>query len=285
MQTMLSIDRVSKWFGAGSSLLGRFLASLGRKRSPKGEISGAGSAKNDPVRVVDRVSFEVGKGEIFGVLGQNGSGKSTLIRMISTLLLPDEGTITLAGRDVTLSPMETRRIIDRVSVEASFFKSLTPRENLVYAARVHGIRPSVALSRVTEILGAMSFDMAKMDAPMENLSRGMQQKVAIARSLMTKPDMLLLDEPTTGLDPKSRKEVQAFVLDYRRETGTTILLTSHDMAESEALCDRISILDRGRLTACGTLGELLEANPRCSNLEEVFIELTGRSPNEEGGET
>jgi len=152
------------------------------------------------VRAVDAVSLSVWRGEIYGLLGANGSGKSTLIRLFSTLLTPDEGTVSIFGLDIDRDELAVKRLINRVSVEASFFKKLSAMENLVYAGRLYGVPPDESRSKVVSILRRLGIEDARMKEPLEKLSRGMQQKVAIARAFLTTPMLLLLDEPTTGLD-------------------------------------------------------------------------------------
>jgi ABC-2 type transport system ATP-binding protein len=231
------------------------------------------------VIAVDRVSFSVRQGEIFGVLGPNGSGKSTLIRLIATLLLPDGGAINVMGYDVVQQPMQVQRLINRVSVEASFFKKLSPMENLIYGARLYGMEGRETKRRVNEILTRLGLEKRSIYQPMEEMSRGMQQKVAIARALLSRPRILLLDEPTTGLDPRSKREVQAVVREMNQGFGTTILLTTHDMAEADTLCDRIAIIDGGRIVALDTpqaLKKVIPQNGHEPTLEEVFLELTGK---------
>ncbi len=228
---------------------------------------------------LDHVSFSVREAEIFGVLGPNGSGKSTLIRLIATLLLPDAGSITVFGHDVVSQSMEVQRMINRVSVEASFFKKLSPMENLLYGARLYGMEGKETRRKVVEILTRLGLEQNTIRQPMEEMSRGMQQKVAIARALLSKPRLLLLDEPTTGLDPRSKREVQAVVRELNEQHGTTILLTTHDMGEAEALCHRIAIVDNGRIVALDTpaaLKTLIPRNGHETTLEEVFLELTGK---------
>jgi len=232
------------------------------------------------VVAVDRVSFSVRTGEIFGVLGPNGSGKSTLIRLIATLLLPDSGTIEVFGQDVVRQPMQVQRQINRVSVEASFFKKLSPMENLVYGARLYGLNGGETRLRVVEILTRLGLEKRVIYQPMEEMSRGMQQKVAIARALLSRPRLLLLDEPTTGLDPRSKREVQAVIRELNQEHGTTILLTTHDMLEADSLCDRIAIIDSGKIVALDTpqaLKQSITSNGHEPTLEDVFLELTGKS--------
>jgi ABC-2 type transport system ATP-binding protein len=228
---------------------------------------------------VDRVSLSIRRGEIFGVLGPNGSGKSTLIRLIATLLIPDGGRITVFGHDVTEDSRLVQTMINRVSVEASFFKKLSPMENLIYGARLYGVPASETKRRVVEILTRLGLERRSIFEPMEEMSRGMQQKVAIARSLLSNPSLLLLDEPTTGLDPRSKREVQTFVRELRERHDTTILLTTHDMHEAEALCDRIAIIDGGKIVALDTpdnLKTLIPTNGHPPTLEDVFLELTGK---------
>ncbi len=227
---------------------------------------------------VDHVSFTVHEAEIFGVLGPNGSGKSTLIRLIATLLLPDAGSITVFGHDVVSQSMQVQRMINRVSVEASFFKKLSPMENLLYGARLYGMDGKETRRKVVEILTRLGLEKNTIGQPMEEMSRGMQQKVAIARALLSQPRLLLLDEPTTGLDPRSKHEVQAVIRELNEKNGTTILLTTHDMSEAEALCHRIAIVDNGKIVALDApeaLKRLIPRNGHEPTLEEVFLELTG----------
>ncbi|NOZ72938.1 MAG: ABC transporter ATP-binding protein [Chloroflexi bacterium] len=248
-------------------------------KTPEGNNSAANS-KKPFVIAVDHVSFEVQEGEIFGVLGPNGSGKSTLIRLISTLLLPDDGVIRVFGHDVVQEPMSVQRLINRVSVEASFFKKLSPMENLLYGARLYGLDGRETRKQVVIILKRLGLEDRSIRQPMEQMSRGMQQKVAIARALLSHPRVLLLDEPTTGLDPRSKREVQTVVRELQQQDNTTILLTTHDMAEAETLCDRITIMDKGKVVALGSPDELRRLVPRQNghqpSLEDVFLALTGR---------
>jgi ABC-2 type transport system ATP-binding protein len=242
-----------------------------------------------PVLALDNISLDVKRNEIYGILGANGSGKSTLIRVISTLLIPDTGNITVFGYDVRDDEMRVKRLINRVSVDASFFKKLSAMENLLYAVRLYGRSGSDLRGDITKILVDLGIKEDRVNAPLEQMSRGMQQKVAIARAFLTSPVLLLLDEPTTGLDPRSKKDVQRFVHDLRDNHDATIVICSHDMDEAEALCDRIAIMDNGKLIAIGTVDELkalVSERDGTSNpsMEDVFIALTGRDLRDDEGE-
>ncbi len=236
----------------------------------------AGRFGRRPVAALDGVTFTIGRGECVAVLGQNGSGKSTLVRLLSTLLIGDGGRATVFGHDVATEPKLVQRLIARVSVEASFFKKMSSAENLAYAARFYGLTARETRERIPEILGRVGFPPDRRGEPMENLSRGMQQKVALARGLLTSPVLLLLDEPTTGLDPRSKLEVQEFVREVRQEHDATILLCTHDLAEAEALAERVGILDRGRLLALEP-ADALKRRYGAATLEEAFFVATGRT--------
>ena len=229
------------------------------------------------------ISLHVDDGELYGLLGPNGSGKSTFIRVLSTLLIPDGGEVRILGHQLPKDERWIRRRIGRVSVDAAFYKKLSARENLLYAAQLYGISRREAETRAMEILERLNLESRKFNDPLEEMSRGMQQKIAITRALMINPPVLLLDEPTTGLDPKSRRDVQSYLEDLRREKGTTILLTTHDMAEAERLCDRIGFIAHGDLIAEGT-AETLKIKADADTLEDAFIHLTGGEFDDKEGE-
>jgi len=268
----LSMEQISKSFGKGSQRSWPWQA---RKRDGNGHGHG-----QREVRAIDQVSLAVRQGEIFGVLGANGSGKSTLIRLISTLLIPDDGTITVFGHDVRRDEMAVKRLINRVSVDAALFRKLSAIENLTYAARLYGLNARQAQEQAIDILERLGIKPDRVRDPLEDMSRGMQQKVAIARALLTTPVLLLLDEPTTGLDPRSKREVQQFVLQMREVHDTTVVLTTHDMDEADRLCDRIAILDEGKIVALDTPAGLKATAERTNGheptMEEVFMALTGK---------
>jgi ABC-2 type transport system ATP-binding protein len=237
--------------------------------------------RKPPVVAVDDVSIRLDRGDIYGLLGANGSGKSTLIRLVSGLLTLDGGRVEVFGHDLVREEMAVKRLINRVSVDAAFFKKLSPAENLSFAARLYGLDPKVARREAVQILGRLGIGEKRMNRPLEQMSRGMQQKVAIARALLTSPMLLLLDEPTTGLDPRSKLDVQTFIEELQADHEATILLTTHDLAEADRLCGRVGILAGGRLTAEGT-PELLKTEiaietGSAPTLESVFMKYTGRS--------
>jgi ABC-2 type transport system ATP-binding protein len=232
-------------------------------------------ARKRRVAALKAVSFTIERGECVAILGQNGSGKSTLVRLLSTLLLNDGGSATIFGHDAFRETRAVRRLVNRVSVEASFFKKMSAAENLAYAARFYGLTPRATEAAIPAILERVGFPSDRRDEPMENLSRGMQQKVALARALLTSPVLLLLDEPTTGLDPRSKLEVQEFIREVRAEHDATILLCTHDLAEAEILADRVGILDRGELL-CLEAADELKRRYAAQTLEEAFFAATGR---------
>jgi ABC-2 type transport system ATP-binding protein len=240
-------------------------------------------ARKRRVAALKDVSFTMERGETLAILGQNGSGKSTLVRLLSTLLLHDGGDAYVFGHDVFKEPRAVRRLVNRVSVEASFFKKMSAAENLSYAARFYGMPASQTRDRIPEILGRVGFPPDRRKEPMENLSRGMQQKVALARALLTAPVLLLLDEPTTGLDPRSKLEVQEFIREIQDSHDSTILLCTHDLSEAETLAGRVGILDRGRLLVLEPPDDL-KRRYGADTLEEAFFAATGRSFEEEGNE-
>jgi ABC-2 type transport system ATP-binding protein len=241
------------------------------------------------VRALDSVSLTVERGEVVGILGPNGSGKSTLVRVLSTLVTPDRGEVEVFGVDAVRHPKKVQRSMNRVSVEASFFKKLSAMENLLYGAKLYGVTSAEARPRIKEILENIGFAHKRAQEPMEHLSRGMQQKVALARALLTSPVLMLLDEPTTGLDPRSKKDVQVFIQRIREEHDSSILLCTHDMGEAEELCDRVGIMMDGKILALeepeGLKGRYAsEANGRVPTLEETFMVATGYSVEEASAE-
>ena len=243
------------------------------------------SRKKDPVVAIADVSLRLARGGTIGILGANGSGKSTLIRLVSGLLTLDEGRVEVFGHDLEREEMAVKRLINRVSVDAAFFKKLSPMENLLFAARLYGIDPKLARRNTVLITERLGIAEKRLGRPVEQMSRGMQQKIAIARALLTSPSLLLLDEPTTGLDPRSKLDVQSFIEDIRRSHDASIVLTTHDLDEAERLCDEIVVLNDGRIVAQGSPEELkaqvAERHGQAPTMHAVFMTYTGRSLDED----
>ena len=241
--------------------------------------------KRKPIVAIQDVSLRLERGGIVGILGANGSGKSTLIRLVSGLLTLDEGRVTVFGYDIERDEMEVKRLINRVSVDAAFFKKLSPMENLLFAARLYGLDAKAAKPAAIDILGRLGISEKRVGRPIEQMSRGMQQKVAIARALLTSPSLLLLDEPTTGLDPRSKLDVQSFIEELIAAHDASIVLTTHDLAEAERLCDSILVLAGGRVvvedTPAGLIASESERTGRAATLHDVFMTYTGRSLDED----
>jgi ABC-2 type transport system ATP-binding protein len=254
-----------------------------RKEFRRKARRGAPGPRVKRLAAIDGVTFTMRRGETIAILGKNGSGKSTLVRILSTLLLHDGGEARVFGHDVGRDARSVRRLVNRVSVEASFFKKMSPSENLGYAARFYGMTARQTREEIPRILGRVGFPEGRRHEPMENLSRGMQQKVALARALLTSPVLLLLDEPTTGLDPRSKREVQDFVREIRAEHDATILLCTHDMAEAESLAERVGLLDRGELLFLEPVADV-KRRYGVQTLEQAFFAATGRTFEEESNE-
>ncbi|HLN41086.1 MAG TPA: ABC transporter ATP-binding protein [Acidimicrobiales bacterium] len=266
----------------GTPLDVRAVTKTFRKRRGRGGWRGPRRAQAFHT-AVDRVSFRIAPAEIYGVIGANGSGKSTLIRVLSTLLVPDAGEVRVFGRDALREPLSVRPLLNRVSADPSFFRAMSPLENLLFYGRAYGLSGPVVRLRSAEILERLGLEARYLREPMLHLSRGQQQKVAVARAFLTSPRLMLLDEPTTGLDPRSKRDVQSFVAEVRRHDEVAILLTTHDMEEADLLCDRISFLAGGRIVAEGTPLELrtevagTDRRVEDVDMEAVFMTLTGRS--------
>jgi sodium transport system ATP-binding protein len=219
------------------------------------------------VRAVDDVSFTCRGGEIFGLLGLNGAGKTTTLRMLSTVLAPTAGTAQIAGYDIREEPTAVRRSIGFLSGTTGLYHRLTAEETLRFFAEFHGVRGAALDARVDAVLTAFGID-AYRDQRCEKLSTGMKQKVNIARAVVHDPPVLILDEPTAGLDVLAAAATIEFVEASRRE-GKCVLFSTHIMSEVERLCDRIAIIHEGTLRAIGTLAELRERTGE-HYLEDVF---------------
>ena len=219
----------------------------------------ASKGKGAPVEAVRGISFEVGEGEFFGLLGPNGAGKSTTIGCITSLVRPTAGTILVDSVDVVARPTEAKRKIAVVPQTRNLDRDLTVREILTYHGRYFGLAAAERESRADRLLNELQIN-EKADAKPLTLSGGQQQRVMIARALMHDPKVLLLDEPTTGLDPQARRQLWA-TLRSLHKSGVTIILTTHYMEEADQLCQRLAVVDHGKILANGTPAELKKSLP------------------------
>ncbi|TDJ71034.1 MAG: ATP-binding cassette domain-containing protein [Planctomycetota bacterium] len=229
------------------------------------------------VRAVAGLDLDCRAGEIYGLLGPNGAGKTTTLRMLATILAPTAGRAEIAGIDVADDPLEVRRRIGFLSSTTGLYPRLTARELLRYFGRLHGMEEDALEARIAELID--TFDLHEFaDGRCEGLSTGQKQRVSIARAVLHDPPVLILDEPTTGLDIIASSAMIEFI-ESRRSAGTCVLFSTHILSEAERLCDRIGIIFDGRMLAVGTLDEL-RARTGESWLEDVFKELVRRASEE-----
>ena len=219
---------------------------------------------------VDHVSFEVGNGEVFGLLGPNGAGKTTTMRLLSTLLKPTSGTATVAGHDLLREPQKVRASIGVLPEDTGLYDRLTPREHLLYYGRLHRMPEDVLRKRGDELLDIMELK-DRANTKVGDFSKGMKQKVALLRAFIHDPPVLLLDEPTAGLDVMSARSIQGFVERFRKE-GKAIMISTHNMTEAQKLCDRLAIIDHAKIVAAGTVAELQKRTSQ-KDLESIFVQL------------
>jgi len=223
---------------------------------------------------LNNVSLDINEGQIFGLLGPNGAGKTTLISMLCGLIKPTSGHFTIDDLNYTNHSSKIKKIIGVVPQEYALYPTLTARENLHYFGSMYGLKGTYLKDKVVEtldLLGLLKF----ADKRIETFSGGMKRRVNLIAGILHKPKVLFLDEPTVGVDVQSKNAI----IDYLKvlnQNGTTIIYTSHHLAEAEDFCTNIAILDRGRIYAQGTPSSLIDATTEARNLEEVFISLTGK---------
>ena len=229
------------------------------------------------VRAVDGVTFCARDGEVLGLLGPNGAGKTTTIRLLATVLRPTSGTARVDGHDLLRQPEAVRAAIGILPENWGLYGRLTPREHLRYFGRLYRLDGTGLDRRIDELVDAL--DMGEYaDRRCDPFSKGMKQKVALARALIHNPKTMLLDEPTSGLDVMSARGVRDLIRRFRDE-GRCVLLSSHLLGEAEPLCDRIAVMQRGKIVALGTPGELRRQTGQAT-LEEAFVQLVGAEAEE-----
>ena len=226
---------------------------------------------------VDGLSFDIRKQEIFGLLGPNGAGKTTTIRMLSTVLAPDEGDVVIGGHSVSRASDAVRKLVGVCPQELALYPELSATDNLVFFGRMGGLGGREAKQAAAEYLEVVGLTERARDK-VDKFSGGMKRRVNLAVALMSRPQLLFLDEPTVGIDPQSRSHIFQTVESLRDE-GMTVLYTTHYMEEADHLCDRIGIMDHGRMIRLGSPKELKAeiGDPEEVTLETVFLEMTGRS--------
>lgn len=229
-------------------------------------------SKAGPVRAVQGVSFQALDGQITGLLGPNGAGKTTTLRMLYTLMAPDQGKIVVDGIDVMQDPTSVRQRLGVLPDARGIYKRLTARENIAYFGRLHGMSEQAIASRIDELADHLQMQDI-LDRRTEGFSQGQRTKTAIARSLVHSPRNVILDEPTNGLDVMTTRGLRHFLLSLR-EQGACVIFSSHIMQEVAALCDRIVVINGGQVRAIGTPDELREL-AGVLDLEDVFVRLTG----------
>jgi ABC-2 type transport system ATP-binding protein len=235
-----------------------------------------------PIKAVDGISFTVEPGQVFGLLGPNGAGKTTTIRVLTTLLRPMAGTVRLFGIDVRRSPMHARRLLGYVPQQLSVDAQLTGAENVWLFARLFDVPRRERRAQVDDVLELVGLTGAAGQLA-RGYSGGMIRRLELAQALVNRPRILVMDEPTIGLDPIAREGVWERILSFRRELGMTIFLTTHYMDEADELCDRVGMMHRGRLRALGSPDELKASLGPDRTLDDVFRAYAGGGIDEEGG--
>ena len=223
------------------------------------------------VKALRGVSLDVQKGEIFGVLGPNGAGKTTLLNIIATLLVPQTGQVEILGLSALNHAKDARGRMNLCSGNANFAWSLTVRENLRFYGMLYGLSKPAREKKINELITAFSLEQYA-DRRFDEVSTGTKQRMALAKSMINDPELLLLDEPTVGLDPDMALRVRRHIADYHERTGCTVLLTTHYMPEAQMLCGRIAFVRDGQILALGTPADL-QKELNAKDMEGVFLEL------------
>jgi len=224
---------------------------------------------------LDGVSLRIRRGEIFGLLGPNGAGKTTAISILSTIMQPSSGRVAVCGIDSLKHPRQVRRRIGLVPQDIALYPELTAWENLAYLGRLQGLGGRHLKARIQNVLQAVGLEQSAHQK-INTYSGGMKRRANLAAGMLHEPRVLFLDEPTIGIDAQSRQLIME-KLQAIKKSGATIIYTTHYMEEAQQLCDRLAIIDKGRILVLGTPAEVMAGHPHCDNLGELFLELTGRA--------
>jgi ABC-2 type transport system ATP-binding protein len=230
--------------------------------------------QNSPTPAVNGLNFSILEGDVFGLLGPNGAGKTTTISIMTTLMKPTGGKVSIFGFDVENNPVQVKEAIGLVPQDIALYVGLTARENLRFFGHMYGLKGSYLEIRVSECLDFVGLT-ASADQRVGTFSGGMKRRANLAAGILHKPRLIFLDEPTVGIDPQSRSMLLERLI-HLREEGVTMVYTTHYMEEAQTLCSSIAIMDEGRIIMQGPPSELIEKNPECRNLEDLFIKLTGK---------
>ncbi len=245
---------------------------------PMIQLSHVSKTYNGRVKAVDDISLDIRPGEIFGFLGPNGAGKTTTLRMITGILDADEGTITVAGHDIRKEPLAAKRSFGFVPDDPNVFLRLKGLEYLAFLGDIHGVPTDLRRERIASMAARFSMTEALGDR-IQSYSHGMRQKIVLMGALLHDPAVWILDEPLTGLDPRSAFSLKARMREHA-DAGRTVFFSTHVLDVAEKVCDRVAIIDRGRILFCGSIAEMRDHFASQSSLESMFLELTAESESE-----
>jgi len=234
-------------------------------------IKNVNKSYDKKVKAVDNANLEIRQGEIFGFLGPNGAGKTTTIKLLTGILIPDSGEITINGVDISKEPLKAKRQFGYVPDDPNVFLRLKGIEYLKFMADIYGVEPSIRVEQVEKLAKALEMDTALNDK-IQSYSHGMRQKIVLMGALLHNPAVWILDEPMTGLDPKSAFALKEMMRE-QTNSGKTVFFSTHVLEVAEKICDRLAIINKGKILFCGTLSEMKEQMKENSSLEKMFLEL------------
>jgi ABC-2 type transport system ATP-binding protein len=277
MPEAVFVNKAYKQFGGLSGTFLKRMPGIGRGLTRNARGAQAGLSQMEPVVAVNRVSFSVHEGEIFGLVGPKGAGKSTLIQLVAALLLPDAGEIRVFDHDVVRQPAQVQQLINPMSGRASFFKKLSAMENLLYGARAGSHSRAELRKRAHTLLTCLGIEAAWINVPLQEAPYPMLQKVALTQAVLHEPRLLLLDEPMRGLEPKAIQAARTLLQALRADQKTTILVTMRDLVGAVDFCDRVALLDHGTLLSIDSPQAILDSLNWERRREESERFYSGRS--------